>query len=338
MRAAPGPVMVDVRGLELTPAEREMLVHPLVGGVILFARNFETPAQLRRLTAEIHRLREPQLLIAVDHEGGRVQRFRDGFTLIPPMRRIGNLAEVDTEMACAAAEAAGFVLATELLAHGIDFSFTPVLDVDYGASSVIGDRAFSSSPELIAEVAGALLRGMTGAGMAGVGKHFPGHGHVQADSHVAVPVDERDLADIESADLVPYRRLIPLGLAGVMPAHVIYPKIDPNPAGFSKIWLKGILRERLGFRGMIFSDDLSMEGASVAGDIVARGEAALEAGCDMVLMCNAPERAVQLLDGLHAAPLHEVRAARMRGRTGTSAASGAARYAEAVAILGQLLA
>jgi beta-N-acetylhexosaminidase len=338
MRAAPGPVMLDVRGLELDPVEREMLVHPLAGGVILFARNFESSAQLRRLTAEIRRMREPQLLIAVDHEGGRVQRFREGFTLIPPMRRIGNLAEGDKGTACAAAEAAGFVLAAELLSHGIDFSFTPVLDVDYGASSVIGDRAFSSSPDLIAELAGALLRGMSGAGMAGVGKHFPGHGHVQADSHVAVPVDERDLADIGSTDLVPYRRLIPLGLAGVMPAHVIYPKVDQKPAGFSEIWLKRILRGQLGFDGMIFSDDLSMEGASVAGDIVARGEAALAAGCDMALVCNAPERAAELLEGLRAAPLHEARAARMRGRTSAPVSAGGTHYAEAVATLGPLLA
>jgi beta-N-acetylhexosaminidase len=336
MRAALGPVMADVQGTELDPVERDMLAHPLAGGVILFARNFESPAQLRRLTAEIRTLREPQLLIAVDHEGGRVQRFREGFTLIPSMRRIGDLAEGDRHMARAAAEAAGLVLATELLEHGIDFSFTPVLDVDYGASSVIGDRAFSSSPELIAEFAGALLRGMAGAGMAGVGKHFPGHGHVQADSHVAVPVDERNLEDIESSDLVPYRRLIPLGLAGVMPAHVIYPKVDPKPAGFSEIWLTRILRGQLGFEGMIFSDDLSMEGASVAGDIVARGEAALAAGCDMVLVCNAPERAAQLLDGLRAAPVHETRVMRMRGNP--RVASDAPRYAEALAALQQLFA
>jgi beta-N-acetylhexosaminidase len=335
MRAALGPVMADVRGLELDTPERDILRHPGVGGVILFARNFESPGQLRRLTSEIRALRDPSLLVAVDHEGGRVQRFREGFTAIPPMRRIGGLAG-DGKAACAAAEAAGFVLATELRSHGIDFSFTPVLDVDYGESTVIGDRAFSSSPELIAECAGALLRGMIGAGMAGVGKHFPGHGHVRADSHVAVPVDDRDFSAIESADLLPYIRLIPRGLAGVMPAHVIYPKVDSRPAGYSEIWLRRILRGQLGFDGMIFSDDLSMEGASVAGDIVARGKAALEAGCDMVLVCNAPERAAQLLDGLHAAPLHEARAARMRGRTGTTGAGRAARYAEAVAILGRL--
>ena len=334
--SALGPVMVDVQGLALDPAEREMLQHALVGGVILFARNFESPAQLRRLTGEIRALRDPALLIAVDHEGGRVQRFRDGFTLIPPMRRIGALAGSDAAAAAAAAEAAGCVLAAELLWHGVDFSFTPVLDVDFGASSVIGDRAFSDDPIQIAELAGALLRGMAAAGMAGVGKHFPGHGHVGADSHVAVPVDEREFGDIEAADLVPYRRLIPLGLAGVMPAHVIYPKIDPMPAGFSEVWLKQILRRGLGFEGMVFSDDLSMEGASIAGGMVARGEAALAAGCDMVLMCNAPESTAQLLGGLKAAQLHEGRAARMRGRPGPAAPARDARYAEAIATLRKL--
>jgi len=329
-----GPVMADVQGLALESSERDMLRHPLVGGVILFTRNFESPAQLRSLAAEIHALRDPELLIAVDHEGGRVQRFRQGFTLIPAMRRIGALADRNAAAACAAAEAAGWLLAVELLSHGVDFSFTPVLDVDFGASSVIGDRAFSDDPERIAELAGALLRGMASAGMAGVGKHFPGHGHVRADSHVAVPVDEREFAAIESADLVPYRRLIPLGLAGVMPAHVIYPQIDAMPAGFSPIWLRRILRGALGFDGMIFSDDLSMEGASVAGDIVARAEAALAAGCDVVLVCNSPAGAARLLDGMKAVPLHAGRAERMRGRT--RARPDAQRLAQAVATLRRL--
>ena len=339
MRAAMplGPVMADVRGLVLQGSEREMLVHPLVGGVILFARNFKSPEQLRRLTAEIRALRAPELLIAVDHEGGRVQRFKAGFTLIPAMRRIGELAERDKAKAAAAAEAAGCVLAAELLSHGVDFSFTPVLDVDFGESSVIGDRAFDASPARIAELAGALLRGMDTAGMAGVGKHFPGHGHVRADSHTAVPVDNRELIQIQAEDLVPYRLLVPLGLAGVMPAHVIYPKVDSRPAGFSEVWLKRILRGQLGFDGMIFSDDLSMEGASVAGDVIARAEAALGAGCDMVLICNAPDEAMRLLDGLHAAPLNEVRSARMRGRE-TGAAASSHQYAAALGTLQQALA
>jgi beta-N-acetylhexosaminidase len=325
--------MADVQGLALDAAEREMLRHPLIGGVILFARNYESPAQLRRLTCEIHALRDPGLLIAVDHEGGRVQRFKEGFTLIPAMRRIGNIADRGAALACATAEAAGCVLALELCSHGVDFSFTPVLDVDFGTSSVIGDRAFAASPARIAELAGALLRGMTSGGMAGVGKHFPGHGYVHADSHLEVPVDDRDLAQIEAADLVPYRMLIPLGLAGVMPAHVIYPKIDSRPAGFSEVWLRRILRGQLGFDGMIFSDDLSMEGASVAGGVVARGEAALAAGCDMVLVCNAPERAVQLLEGLRAAPLNEVRAGRMRSRPRGLPLSDDPLYAKAAASL-----
>ena len=332
-----GRVMADVQGLALDPAENEMLMHPLLGGVILFARNFESPAQLRTLTSEIRTLRDPELLIAVDHEGGRVQRFKEGFTLIPAMRRIGNLADRDTALACATAEAAGRVLATELLSHGVDFSFAPVLDVDFGGSSVIGDRAFAAKPALIAELAGALLRGMAHAGMAGVGKHFPGHGYVRADSHVDVPVDDRDLAQLEAADLVPYRLLIPLGLAGVMPAHVIYPKVDSKPAGFSEVWLQRILRGQLGFDGMIFSDDLSMGGASVAGDILARGEAALAAGCDMVLVCNAPSEAARLLDGLRAGPLHAARAVRMRGRqAGTPSAER--QYAAALKALQEGLA
>lgn len=339
MRAsvALGPVMSDVRGFALEAVETEMLRHPLVGGVILFARNFESPAQLRRLTAEIRALRAPELLICVDHEGGRVQRFKEGFTPIPAMRRIGNIADQDKAMAGSAAEAAGCVLAVELLSHGIDFSFTPVLDVDFGQSSVIGDRAFADTPARIAELAGALLRGMDQAGMAGVGKHFPGHGHVRADSHIAVPVDDRDLAEIEAADMEPYRLLIPLGLAGVMPAHVIYPKVDSKPAGFSEVWLKRILRGRLAFDGMIFSDDLSMEGASVAGDVIARGEAALAAGCDMVLVCNAPHEAARLLEGLHAGPLHEARSALMRGRR-TEAAAASPQYVAAVRTLQKALA
>lgn len=332
-----GPVMADVRGPALDSVDRDMLKHPLVGGVVLFARNFESPTQLRTLTAEIRALRDPELLIAVDHEGGRVQRFKEGFTLIPAMRRIGDLADRDAALACATAEAAGRVLAMELLSHGVDFSFTPVLDVDFGGSSVIGDRAFAAKPALIAKLAGALLRGMAHAGMAGVGKHFPGHGYVRADSHVDVPVDERDLARIDAADLVPYRLLIPQGLAGVMPAHVIYPKVDSKPAGFSEIWLKRILRGQLEFDGMIFSDDLSMEGARVAGDIVARGEAALAAGSDMVLVCNAPNEAARLLDGLRAGPLHEARADRMRGRpAGTPNADP--QYAAAVKTLHEALA
>ncbi|OGA51885.1 MAG: beta-N-acetylhexosaminidase [Betaproteobacteria bacterium RIFCSPLOWO2_12_FULL_63_13] len=324
--------MIDLAGAALDAVERDMLTHPLVGGVILFARNFESPEQLRRLTSEIRALRDPKLLISVDHEGGRVQRFKQGFTHIPAMRRLGILADRDRALALATAEAAGCVLAAELLSRGVDFSFTPVLDVDFGASSVIGDRAFDSNPTRVGELAGALLHGMGQAGMAGVGKHFPGHGHVRADSHVAVPIDERELARIDAEDMVPYRMLIPRGLAGVMPAHVIYPKVDSRPAGFSEIWLMRILREQLEFDGMIFSDDLSMKGASVAGDMIARAKAALDAGCDMVLVCNAPNDAVSLLDGLEAAPLHELRSERMRGQRKVSSEIDL-RYAAALKTL-----
>ncbi len=294
-----GPVMLDVVGTELTADDIKRLLHPLVGGVILFSRNFQSCEQLRALTAQIHALRMPSLIIAVDHEGGRVQRFREGFTAIPPMRALGRAWDEDRAAAIKTSRALGFVLAAELRMNGVDLSFAPVLDVDFGNSSVIGDRAFHQKPNVIAELAQELVRGMGEAGMAAVGKHFPGHGHVRADSHHEVPVDERSQAEIEGEDLVPFRRLIDSGLGGIMPAHVIYPAVDKAPAGFSEIWLKRILRGKFGFEGVIFSDDLSMEGASVAGGVVSRGIAALEAGCDMILVCNNPNSADELLDGLH---------------------------------------
>ncbi len=308
-----GPVMLDIAGLEMTAAEGELLRHPLVGGVILFSRNYRSPQQLCELTTAIRALRKPELLIAVDHEGGRVQRFREGFSLIPAMRRLGEAWDRDRAGACAAAHNIAYVLAAELLACGVDFSFTPVLDVDFGESGVIGNRAFHSDPVAIAQLSAALIAGLREAGMANVGKHFPGHGYVRADSHLAVPVDERSFAEIEAADLLPYRELIKHGLSAVMPAHVIYPKIDAHPAGFSSRWLQRILRGQLGFDGMIFSDDLSMEGASVAGGVVERGAAALAAGCDMVLLCNAPEAAPELLAGLAAGAMNQRRAEAMRG-------------------------
>jgi beta-N-acetylhexosaminidase len=308
-----GPVMLDLAGTELSAAEGALLRHPLVGGVILFSRNYRSPQQLCELTAAIRSLRRPELLIAVDHEGGRVQRFREGFSPLPPMRRLGDAWDGDRAAALAAAREIGYVLASELLACGVDFSFTPVLDVDFGASGVIGDRAFHSDAEAIAQLSAALIAGLREAGMANVGKHFPGHGHVRADSHIAVPVDERRYAEIEAADLVPYKALIGKGLSAVMPAHVIYPCVDAHPAGFSPKWLRQILRAQLGFDGMIFSDDLSMEGASVAGGVVERAHAALAAGCDMVLVCNAPEAAAQVLAGLTAGAASRRRAEAMRG-------------------------
>lgn len=294
-----GPVMLDVVGKELTADDVRRLQHPLVGGVILFARNFDNCAQLAALTASIHAVRQPPLLIGVDHEGGRVQRFRDGFTKIPPMRELGKVWDKNPKQARHLAQEAGWVLAAELRAHGVDFSFTPVLDMDYGDSLVIGDRAFHRNPYAIHELAFALMQGLKKGGMQAVGKHFPGHGFVAADSHVSIPVDERPFDEIAQNDMQPFRQMIDDGLAAIMPAHVIYPKVDERPAGFSPKWLQKVLRERLGFDGVIFSDDLSMEGATVAGDVTSRALAALNAGCDMVLLCNRPDLADELLANLH---------------------------------------
>jgi beta-N-acetylhexosaminidase len=274
------------------------LRHPLVGGVILFARNYQAPEQVLALTREIRALREPRLLIGVDHEGGRVQRFRTGFSRIPAMRTLGRMWDEDPQRALAAAGAIGDVIAAELSASGVDFSFTPVLDLDYGVCAAIGDRALHADPEAVCQLAGALIAGLRRRGVQSVGKHFPGHGFVSEDSHVAFPVDARPLAQIESRDLLPYRRLIPAGLGAVMPAHVIYPAVDDRPAGFSRVWLQHVLRGQLAFQGLIFSDDLSMEAASVAGGITERAQAALAAGCDMVLACNRPEAADELLSRL----------------------------------------
>jgi beta-N-acetylhexosaminidase len=303
-----GPLMIDVAGTVMTAAERERLLHPLVGGVILFARNYCDPAQLTALCDAIHALRSPRLLIAIDHEGGRVQRCRDAFTRIPAMRRLGEWWDRDAAGAVAAARDIGFTLAAELRACGIDLSFTPVLDLDYGASGVIGDRAFHRNPEAVVALAAALIEGLHAAGMACCGKHFPGHGYVTADSHLAIPLDERSLAEMAD-DLLPYRRL---KLDAVMPAHVIYLQIDSRPAGFSPVWID-TLRNTFGHAGVIFSDDLSMEGASVAGGIVGRATAAWQAGCDMLPVCNKPETVVELLENWkpNLDPLRSARIARL---------------------------
>ncbi len=293
-----GPIMLDVVGTELTADDIRRLQHPLVGGVILFKRNFINNAQLNALTASIHAVRYPPLLIAVDHEGGRVQRFREGFTKIPPMREFGKIWDKNPKKAKELATEAGWVLAAELRAHGVDFSFTPVLDMDYGDSLVIGDRAFHLEPKAINDLAFALMQGLKKGGMSAVGKHFPGHGFVVADSHVSMPVDDREFDQIAQNDMQPFRMLIDDGIQAIMPAHVIYPKVDDKPAGFSPRWLQKILRERLGFNGVIFSDDLSMEAASAGGDVTTRALAALNAGCDMVLLCNQPVMQDELLVNL----------------------------------------
>lgn len=313
--------MLDVPGAELTPEDRRRLLHPLTGGVILFSRNYSNPDQLLRLTGEIHALRNPPLVIGVDHEGGRVQRFREGFTAIPPMRELGRAWDANPQHALQLARETGFGPAVELRAHGVDLTFAPVLDVDHGASSVIGDRALHSDPRAITELARALLQGFRQAGMSGVGKHFPGHGHVSADSHLDVPVDKRAFEEIDAADLVPFRRLVDAGIGGIMPAHVIYSSVDEHPAGFSSLWLKQVLRGKLGFGGVVFSDDLSMEGARVAGGVIARARAALAAGCDMILVCNNEAATDELIGNLNY-PMPAVSLARLARMHGKPRAGG----------------
>lgn len=311
-----GPVMVGIGGLTLSAQEAEVLVHPAVGGVILFSRNYESPEQISALVTAIHTIREPKLLVAVDHEGGRVQRFRSGFSRLPPARIFGEIYEHDRARAKRLATAAGWLMAVELRAVGVDFSFAPVLDLDRGISQVIGDRAFHADPEVVTTLAHSYMEGMERAGMAATGKHFPGHGAVEADSHLALPVDERSLEDLLQEDLIPFERLIRWGLAAVMPAHLVYPHVDNCAAGFSTFWLQKILRQRLGFQGVIFSDDLEMEGASVAGGYVERAHAALEAGCDMVLVCNDPQAIQAVVEGINVKPdpVAALRLMRMHGR------------------------
>jgi len=279
-----GPLMIDVAGTQLTDLDRERLCHPLVGGIILFSRNYANPEQLAELTAAIHALRSPRLLIAVDHEGGRVQRFRDGFTRLPPMATLGRLWDSDAEGACSAARQVGYVLAAELRARGIDYSFTPVLDLDYGPSRVIGDRAFHRRPEAVIALARALGKGLRQAGMGSCGKHYPGHGYVVPDSHVELPVDDRAFAAMQE-DIEPYRQL---AIDGVMAAHVIYNCMDCNTAVFSNKWID-YLRNDINFNGVVFTDDLSMAGAGIVGDMLARVQTSYAAGCDMLLVCNAPD-------------------------------------------------
>lgn len=289
-----GAIMMDVSGLTLTEVEKVQLAKPSIGGVILFSRNFEDIYQVQALIQSI-RLVNQNLLIAVDHEGGRVQRFKTGFTHLPAMAKLGEIYDQNPDHALEQAHACGFVLAAELLAIGVDFSFAPVLDLDHGNSSVIGDRAFHSNPAAVVKLAGNLIKGMHEAGMKCVGKHFPGHGFVTADSHLDLPIDERSLIEM-TQDMSIFKDLINHGLDAIMPAHVVYSQVDAKPAGFSSKWIKDILQDQLGFSGVIFSDDLSMQGAHFISDITQRVKASLDSGCDMALICNHPELVAKVID------------------------------------------
>ena len=311
-----GPVMMDLVGTQISETEKELLLHPQLGGVILFTRNFDSINQITALIREIHNLRTPHLLIAIDHEGGRVQRFREGFTRLPPASVYGELFKHDKNEGRHCAEQAGWLMAVELRAIGVDFSFAPVLDLAHGVSGVIGDRAFHSKPEITATLAYAFMHGMASAGMPAVGKHFPGHGGVAEDSHLALPVDHRELVVLLKEDIVSFEKMIKNGLPAIMPAHVIYDRVDDKPAGYSKIWLQKILRGRLNFQGVIFSDDLSMEAAGIAGSYAERAKLAIEAGCDMVLVCNHPDAVAEVVTALedYTNPAAQVRLMRMHGK------------------------
>ena len=299
----------------LQPIERELLQHPLVGSVILFSRNYADPDQLQQLVADIHALRSPALIVGVDHEGGRVQRFRGGFSRLPPLRRIGHEYDASPRAGLALARELGWLMAAELRAVGVDLSFAPCVDLDYGVSEVIGDRALHRRSAVVGELAVAYMHGMRAAGMVATAKHFPGHGAVVADSHHALPVDRRSLVDLEP-DIAPYRLLIANGLAGVMVAHVLYPEIDDVPASASRRWIRGFLRNELRFQGVVFADDLSMAGAAAVGSIVERAERALAAGCDVLPVCNHRDSVIALLQGWQPAAdaASALRRVRLRGR------------------------
>ena len=311
-----GPLMCGIAGTELQQEEREQLCHPLVGGVILFTRNYESSEQLKRLTAEIRTLRTPPLIVAVDHEGGRVQRFREGFAALPAMAHLGDLYDRHPERALVLTRQFGWVMAAELLHHGVDLSFSPVLDIGNPVSSVIGDRAFHRRPEIIAKLANAWIRGMADAGMASVGKHFPGHGSVEGDSHHMLPFDRRPLQDIMTLDVEAFRHVMVTHLDAIMMAHVVYPGVDENPAGYSTFWISEILRGELGFEGVIFSDDLGMSAADTVGGYAERARCSLQAGCDMMLVCNDPQGTNEVLDAMpdYLDPASQLRLMRLHGR------------------------
>ena len=316
-----GPLMIDLAGTEISAEERALLRHTLVGGVILFTRNYVDPAQLTALVSAIHAERSPPLIVAVDQEGGRVQRFRSGFSLLPPARRIGHEFDLDARAGVALARSLGWLMAAELRAHGVDISFAPCVDLDLGVSEVIGERAFHARPEAVGQLALAWMQGMREAGMAATAKHFPGHGAVVADSHLTLPVDRRPLPDL-APDLAPYRRLIANGLPAVMVAHVLFPGVDPAPASLSARWIRDVLRGELGFQGVVFADDLSMGGAAAAyGDVVTRARQALSAGCDMLPICNNRASVKELLARLDVEPqpASSLRLVRLHGRAGAPA-------------------
>lgn len=308
--------MMDLAGLKVSPEEKELLAHPLIGGVILFTRNYESPQQIAGLIKQIHDARQPPILVAVDHEGGRIQRFHKGFTMLPSAAKLGETYEDDPASALDITEICGWVMAAELRAVGVDFSFAPVLDLERNVSKVIGDRAFHKNPEIVANLAHAYMKGMQHAGMEATGKHFPGHGGVKADSHHEIPQDYRTYEDIYMEDIVPFERMVRYGMAAIMTAHVIYPNIDNKLASFSPFWIEEVLRNRINFQGAVFSDDLVMQGASVAGSVPERARAALNAGCDMVLVCNKPDAVADVLDELgdYNMPTSQIRLARMHGR------------------------
>jgi beta-N-acetylhexosaminidase len=313
-----GPVMLDIEGLELSPADRLLLREPAVGGVILFSRNYASPEQISDLVSAIRALRSPPILVAVDHEGGRVQRFREGFSAVPPMRRLGTEYDQDPDNALEIARLTGWLIASELRAAGVDLCFAPCVDLDRGVSEVIGDRAFHADPDAVAVLAAAFCSGLRSAGMAAVAKHFPGHGAVLADSHEKLPVDRREYSDILD-DMRPYERLIAnRRIAAVMLAHVVYPQVDKLPAGFSTLWIRQQLRAQLGFDGAVFCDDLSMKATASFGSMPERARRALDAGCDMVLVCNDRPAAAATVAALadYSNPLSLVRLARLHG-TGT---------------------
>lgn len=335
----PGPLMIDFHSTRLDAEERELIQHPLVGGAILFSRNYESPGQLESMVQSL-RAQRSNLLVSVDQEGGRVQRFRDGFTRLPPLAVLGDALDSQADEALPMAGDLAWLMASELRARGVDLSFAPVLDLRAGNEEVIGDRALHADPAAVVTLAQAYLAGLREAGMAGVGKHYPGHGSVRGDSHTELPVDERDFDTIWAHDLYPYRKLLESGeLAAVMTAHVVYTQFDPRPASFSVRWIGEILRQRIGFAGPVFCDDLSMVGATGFGDMRTRAMAALEAGVDILLVCNDRAGVIELLDGLDWRSDSRFRdcMARLRGRPVVAdAANRRSRALQSLARLRQL--